>query len=312
MAFFMYDYSNTNVFHRKALLNAIAAVNAEVVLTRDLTVVVSTRNMIKALPKVFMGKIAPVVYLTGLGRVYSDYNIIGRVIFNLIVKFYGMTSAAGFIVENDADKSHLDALGVGPTFVTKGSGLDIEGFTRTRSSPNKRLKIGYLSRFGNSKGSHQILKAAEHLPDDRELIIAGWDIKGDHYSQKFRNLTAAHSNITFLGKLSTRHAVSEFFNSIDLLLAPSVREGLNITLLESVWHGVPFLTTDVPGAGTMAHLFNCPTIMMSDFADTIRSRSLTSFTPDTSDWDELLKPFMSNAIEDEFRIILQTIARAAK
>ncbi|MGU9962172.1 MAG: glycosyltransferase [Candidatus Puniceispirillales bacterium WSBS_2018_MAG_OTU23] len=308
MAFFIYDYSNTNILHRKALLNAIEAMNAKTDFARDLTVVVSTRNMIKALPKVLMGNITPVINIVGFGRLYSDYGIFGRIIFNLIVKFYGMTSAAGFIVEHDVDKRHLDALGVKPVFTTHGSGLDVEGFTRNRGK-GKRLRFGYLSRFDDSKGSHQILKAAHHLPDDRELIIAGWDIKGTRYSQKFRALAATRPNITFLGKLSSRQAVSGFFNSIDVFLSPSVREGGNIALQEAIWHGVPFLTTDAPGCKVLADRFNCPAIAMDGFADTLLSLDLISFAPDTSDWDELLKPFMTNTVEDEFRTILQTIAK---
>ncbi len=45
------DYSNTNVSHRKALLNAIDVVNAEAGLVRDLTVIVSTRTILQAVAK---------------------------------------------------------------------------------------------------------------------------------------------------------------------------------------------------------------------------------------------------------------------
>ncbi len=45
------DYSNTNVSHRKALLNAIDVVNAEAGHVRDLTVIVSTRTILQAVAK---------------------------------------------------------------------------------------------------------------------------------------------------------------------------------------------------------------------------------------------------------------------
>ena len=110
-------------------------------------------------------------------------------------------------------------------FLPRGSGLDTTGFSLKRKPYRKPIQIGYLSRFDNSKGSHQIVKVAQNLPVDRHLIIAGWDIKGDRYSKKFRSIAQSKENVTFLGRLYSRPEISQFFNSLDLFLSPSVREG---------------------------------------------------------------------------------------
>ena len=199
----------------------------------------------------------------------ADYGLIGRFIFNFIVWFHDKTTARAFIVEHDVDKALLERFVRRPVFTTHGSGLDTEGFTRERKAPGKIIQIGYLSRFDESKGSHEILKAAENLPDDRQLIIAGWDIKGDRYSKKFAELRKKKSNVTFLGRLHSRAEVSQFFNRIDLFLSPSVREGGNIALQEAIWHGIPFLTTVAPGCQVLADMFGCPALQMSDFGNAI-------------------------------------------
>ena len=54
MPFFIFDYTNTHTFHRKALLNAIKKTNAKNISSDKLTIVVSTRNMIKALPELII------------------------------------------------------------------------------------------------------------------------------------------------------------------------------------------------------------------------------------------------------------------
>lgn len=306
MAFLIFDYSNTHVFHRKSLLNAIKRANAKSISDRQLTVVVSTRNMIKALPLVLLGCITPVLNIVGFGRLYSDYGRLGRILFNLIVRLYYWRSCAGFIVEHDLDKSCLERLGVGPVFVTHGSGLDVDGFKRNRFTRASAFTAGYLSRFDESKGAHEVLKAARHWPKGRRLVLAGWDIKGNRYRQAFEEL-AQQDNISFLGKLNSRQEVSAFFNSIDVFLCPSVREGGNISLQEAIWHGVPFVTTAVPGCQVLAERFGCPAVEMSQFAATILDENFYVLRPDTSSWLELLQPFMAESVEEELLQILTEI-----
>ena len=313
MAFRVFDYSNTHAFHRKALLNAVERVNAATTMTEDLTILVSTRNMVKALPRALFGGMKTVVSLVGFGRLYSDYGAAGRFVFNAIVRLYGRFSACAFIVEHEVDRLILERLTSKPVFSSHGSGLDTEGFTRKRRKRGKIIKIGYLSRFHKSKGSHEVVNIAKALPEDRELIIAGWDISGDTYSRAFEALATSRPNIYFLGRLENRAGVSQFFNSIDLFLSPSVREGGNISLQEGIWHGVPFMTTNAPGCAVLAERFNCPALPMNQFAKGVLECDLPKMAPDQSmpdqiGWDDLLQPFLAEAVEDELTGILTDIA----
>ena len=153
MAFFIFDYSNTNILHRKSLLRAIDSVNAMSIEHEDITVVVSTRNMIRVLPQVIFGGMKTIINIVGFGRLYSDYGFLGRFIFNFIVWCHDRTTARAFIVEHDVDKAILERFVRRPVFTTHGSGLDTEGFTRKRKAPGKIIQIGYLSRFDESKGA---------------------------------------------------------------------------------------------------------------------------------------------------------------
>ena len=301
MAFFIFDYSNTNVLHRKALLSAIDSVNSMGIEHEDITVVVSTRNMIRVLPQVLFGRMKTIINIVGFGRLYSDYGFLGRFIFNLIVRFHDKTTARAFIVEHDVDKAYLERFARRPVFTTHGSGLDTKGFTRKRKVPGKIIQIGYLSRFDESKGSDEVLKFAESLPTGRQLIIAGWDIKGNRYSKKFEAISKVKKNIIFLGRLYSRREISDFFNSIDLFLSPSRREGGNISLQEAIWHGVPFFTTDVPGCSILSKIFGCPAVKLNNFAQEVVKFINSGNCIDTKDWDTKLQPFLVEQVCKEYR-----------
>ena len=288
-------------------MRAINSVNAMGIEHEDITVVVSTRNMIKVLPQVIFQRKKTVINIVGFGRLYSDYGIFGRFVFNLVVWFHGKTTAHAFIVEHEIDKTLLERFVHCPVFTTHGSGLNIDGFTRKRKPRGKILQIGYLSRFGKSKGSHEVLKAAQNLPSDRHLIIAGWDIEGEQFSKKFRALAQAKDNVTFLGKLHSRSEISQFFNTLDLFLSPSVREGGNIALQEAIWHKIPFLTTDAPGCRVLAEIFGCPMLTMNEFGDAIVNFNKKNVNVETAAWDKKLKPFRSEYVEAEYKTILRHV-----
>lgn len=308
MAFFLFDYSNTHQFHRKALLNAVQRVNATSTVRENVMVIVSTRNMVKALPRVLLTRQKTVVNIVGFGRLYSDYGAAGRAIFNTFIRLYSYFSALAFIVEHDVDRSLLKNLTHVPVCTTHGSGLDIEGFERKPRNRKKIRSIGYLSRFHKSKGSHEVLKVANMLSDDCELIIAGWDIHGEKFARAFQSLSEERPNIHYCGRLQTRRDVSDFFNSIDLYLSPSTREGGNISLQEGIWHGVPFITTDSPGCYVLAERFSCPAIPMEKFSDAVLHLGIMNNLSDTSGWDDKLKPFLAVSVEEEYFEILTNIS----
>lgn len=306
----IFDTSNTNQSHRLALVRAVDRVNLKQInLRHKLTVVVSTRNMIKVLPKVILGGVRTVINIVGFGRLYSDYGIFGRAAFNTVLWLHDKTTAQAFIVEHNTDKRLLEKIVRKPVYTTHGSGLNIEGFKPQRASKKSILRVGYLSRFHKSKGSHEILKAAKNLPNDRELVIAGWDIGKNTYSKAFQKIAQNKSNVIFLGRLETRAEISKFFNSIDLFLSPSVREGGNIALQEAIWHRVPFLTTNVPGCDVLAKLFLCPALSMEEFGDAVLDNDLCDLRVDTSDWGEKIKPFLTNNVEEEYLACLSEVVQ---
>lgn len=306
----LFDISNTNQLHRRALLQATNQINSQHPKNKtQITIFVGTRNMIKAVPKTIFGSGGNIIIIVGFGRLYTEYGFFGRFIFNSIVWLHDKTNAFAFIVEHETDKKILENFVKSPVYTTHGSGLNVTGFRRDHIPRDKKLRIGYLSRFHVSKGSHEILKAAKNLPGDRELVIAGWDIKGNKYHEAFKKISINKQNVTFLGRLNSQKEVSKFFNSIDLFLSPSIREGGNIALQEAIWHKVPFMTTNVPGCDVLAKIFDCPALNMEDFGNKVVDKDLATLNIDTSDWDEKIKPFLTENVEKEYFACLSEVIK---
>ena len=89
MAFLIFDYSNTNVLHRTALLRAINNINAMGTEHEDITVVVSTRNMIRSLPHVIFGRMKTVINIVGFPAVYIQ--IMGFLAALFLIRLFGFT-----------------------------------------------------------------------------------------------------------------------------------------------------------------------------------------------------------------------------
>ena len=162
-----------------------------------------------------------------------------------------------------------------------------------------------MCRFHRSKGTNEIIKIAQQQSPEKELIVAGADVRGNKFSKKFSDLALEKNNVKFLGKLKTREKVSEFFNSIDCFLCPSVREGGCIALQEAIQHHKPLITANVPGCNILADIFNCPATDLNIFSSEVFKGRFYFDHLDIASWGASLQPFMTKSVEKEFTKILR-------
>lgn len=311
----IFDFSNTHVFHRKALLGAISHLNEKTNLPCRIQVVVGVRNIIKCIPSYLRSKSKFVLIFTGFGRLFTNYGFVGRMIFFLIVRLFSQKKVLAFVVENSNDFGYLSSVSNINVYQTSGSGLDSSGFQLQKNKTQPKsdmLTFGYLSRFDRSKGSDEILKIARELPESCQFYLAGWDVTGDKFSSQFSAISLKKSNVHFLGKLNSRQEVSDFFNSIDVFLCPSLREGGCISIQESVWHSVPFITTNVPGCLKLAKIFDCPAYEINNFAKDVLENIQLQKEPNVDDWPAKLAPFLEDNVRAEFIEIFEEILSTRK
>ncbi|MHA1911538.1 MAG: glycosyltransferase [Candidatus Kariarchaeaceae archaeon] len=131
-----------------------------------------------------------------------------------------------------------------------GNGVDFELFQRKehKIQEAKKLVIGFAGDDRAKKGFHVIIKALSYLPlnlfDNFELFIAG-----SFNEDKLKNLLTKNCSelaYTFFGEIP-REEMPSFYQKLDLLVIPSINDGLPNVLLEGIASGVNVVASKTGG-----------------------------------------------------------------
>jgi len=119
--------------------------------------------------------------------------------------------------------------------------IDLDNF------PKKAIKrfenqIIYAGRLSKEKGIHTLLDTAKHLPPEYNLLIAG----AGPEEEKVRNVANSKTNVHYLGYQSKQNTISLIRGS-DLLIQPSIMEGMSSTLLEAMGCETCIIASNVGG-----------------------------------------------------------------
>jgi glycosyltransferase involved in cell wall biosynthesis len=109
-------------------------------------------------------------------------------------------------------------------------------------SDRPTFNVGFLGRFSPEKKPElfvEVAKAASKF-EDLKFIMAGEGPLLDKVLKGANNLT----NFDYLGVINN---VPEFFSQIDCLIISSETEGISLSAMEALSHGIPVMSTDVGG-----------------------------------------------------------------
>jgi glycosyltransferase involved in cell wall biosynthesis len=121
------------------------------------------------------------------------------------------------------------------------NGIDIESLEK-KSDRRFEKQIIFAGRFSKEKGIVTLLEIAKKLPKDFNLIIIG----SGPEEPEIKQISNEIDNIHFLGLKSKNETISLIRGS-DLLVQPSLVEGISSTLLESMACKTPIIASDIPG-----------------------------------------------------------------
>jgi len=113
-------------------------------------------------------------------------------------------------------------------------------------APNSPFIIGFIGRLIPLKGLPLLLHALKILVDQKlpvTLQIAGDGSMKKRLEHEIERLQLSH-HVTFLGCI---HDVSCFYDTIDLLAMPSIREPLGLVAQEAAYRGCPVIASHVDG-----------------------------------------------------------------
>lgn len=141
-------------------------------------------------------------------------------------------------------------------------GVDLDEFDRKAAAAISREAlqlvpevpiVGFVGRMVKEKGILDLIRAMRLLKEDgvhAQLLVVGAALPTDRvrgFRRKIRNVIAASAleeDVRFVG---FRYDVPAILRLVDLLVLPSHREGMPVTILEAMAASKPVVATDIRG-----------------------------------------------------------------
>ena len=177
---------------------------------------------------------------------------------------------------------------------------------RNNKAPSDLIKLLYVGRLSPEKGLLPFLQVLEKssVKDHFHLTILGDGIE--------KKLIEAFIKDHNLGAQITMHGFvsdpANYFIDPDLLIMPSLREGLPMTLIESLASGMPVLANNVGAISSML-IHNHNGFFARDNSATAWEEALTITTQDYKSW---VRTAMNEALSIEERFSLSNWAKKTK
>lgn len=115
---------------------------------------------------------------------------------------------------------------------------------RQLNIPNDGLILLSVGEINRNKNHEVIIKALTELKDARVHYLIAGNGKLRHPLEELSKRLGVHQQVHFLG---FRNDIAELLSSADVFLLPSIREGLNVSLMEAMACGLPCICSDIRG-----------------------------------------------------------------
>ena len=119
--------------------------------------------------------------------------------------------------------------------------IDISSFS-LKEDRRYDKQIIFVGRLSREKGVHSLIKIAEKLESDTHLMILGIGPE----EKVIKNLIKNFKNVHYLGYQNKEDTIALICGS-DVLIQPSLVEGISSTILESMACKTPVITSNIGG-----------------------------------------------------------------
>ncbi len=196
--------------------------------------------------------------ITGLGHIFLTKNFKNYLLKNLLLPFYQFSLSyknSTLIFQNQSDfktYKNLSLIKENDNKVIRGSGVNTNYFSKKEEikKNNKEPIILFPARIIKEKGIVELLKACTNLWNNNKIfklkIVGNFD-KGNRSfltKKEIVSLISHPNRVDFLGHIKN---MREIYLDSDIVVLPSWREGISMSLLEAGSMECPIITTNVPG-----------------------------------------------------------------
>jgi glycosyltransferase involved in cell wall biosynthesis len=160
-------------------------------------------------------------------------------------------SSDRLIAVSNAVARHALRLGARPEAVRViSNGVDIARFLPSDGQRSGAFRIACVGRLIFNKGPQYLIEAAPEVllaRPEAEFVFVGDGPLRPHLEKRARQLGVSHRT-TFLG---TRPDVASILRTCQVLVRPSLLEGMPLTVLEAMACGLPVVATPVSGTAEL-------------------------------------------------------------
>jgi len=103
-------------------------------------------------------------------------------------------------------------------------------------------QIIFVGRLSKEKGTETIIEISKKLSNDMNLIIVG----SGPESEKIKKISETQDNIHYLGYQTHENSI-KLIRGSDILIQPSLHEGISTTILEAMACKIPIIASNVGG-----------------------------------------------------------------
>jgi glycosyltransferase involved in cell wall biosynthesis len=218
-----------------------------------LTFTIKPNLYVTVISKLF--KVKVINNISGLGSVFINESIITK--FVLLAYKYVFRLSYWIFFQNQHDlKFFKDNKILNKNYsIIPGSGVNLDFFNFSRRA-NQGKKFLFVGRIMGEKGIRELVLAAQMLSE--EFVNLEFYFVGEIGYQNFSSIPiseiekwkADNENFHFVGKVKN---IRDYYESVDIMVLPSYREGLSKSLIEASAMSLPIITTDVPGCSDVVH-----------------------------------------------------------
>lgn len=192
--------------------------------------------------------------ISGLGYNFTDGRNGGlQKIIKLLLRISLRSKSFSFILQNPDDVKMIGQLNLVPSgniHLIKGSGVDLQEYNYTPPRDKNCLNILFPARILLDKGVMEFIEAAKSVrakaQGKAKFILAGDCDKENLAVLKEKDLCLLLET-DYIEWIGFQKNMLPLYQTSDIVVLPSYREGLPKSLIEACAVGRPIITTDVPG-----------------------------------------------------------------
>ena len=209
-------------------------------------------NLLAILVGIFRLETKIISNITGLGSIYISKSFFSLIISNVINLSLRYSNC--IIVQNSSDLHFFRAKKFKNLVLINGSGYKPLETVVNRTKSNDNLKLAFVGRLIKEKGIRELIEAVENYFAEYSHSIE-LHIYGDIDESNPSSITAKDLAELIKKPFIRYHGYVKDFSfssvEVDFTVLPSYREGASMTIIESLAHGIPVITSNRPGCGEL-------------------------------------------------------------